>query len=348
MSSMLELPRKDLRALCAKLKQDHLLMDKVQKDENATHSSQLMRQKTFYYIHYTETIDAIKWKLHSTVQSVKTTLQNDAHPQGYVCPQCGRRYTPLEAISCQSPDGMSFLCDDCGASLIEDDTSEESKANQEKLRRLMDQLNPVIATLRKIDDTFIPENTFEDSLAVAVPAGTKSNVTQGYFPSSNLPYAQPSSNSNNNVSLQVSITSNAETVELEKKAEEEKLRLKEENALPAWHLESTVGKNMYDSGTNSISTSAAGNGIKEEAKMDIDSFGNSMGEASANAGNTNAESAVDEYFARLNAKQNQSSAEEEDEDDDDEEDDEFEDVTVPPVPTVAVQEQEQELDSDSD
>lgn len=285
--------------------------------------------------------------MHGTVKKIKDDMGSDAQPQGYMCPVCRRRYTPLEVISSQSPDGMNFICDDCGNILIEDDTSEESKANQERLRRLMDQLNPIINSLRQIDDTFIPENTFEESLASALPPATRNNTQQH----SSLPTARPdSSGRQNGVSLQVNITSSAETAKLERKQEEDKARLAEINALPAWHMESTVGKSMY-SGEGDIKPSNLGTSVAsvvlEDSKPSIkDEDGFANGQQGSVETNATDENAVNAFYAELSAKQQEEDDEEEDDDEDDD-DDEFEDVTTT-APVSRVEELNEDDDSDSD
>lgn len=279
------------------------------------------------------------------MSKIKTDMGSDAHPQGYMCPMCRRRYNPLEVISSQSPDGMNFVCDDCGNILIEDDTSEESKANQERLRRLMDQLNPIINSLRKIDDIIVPENTFESSLAVALPPSTKTPSQRD----SSLPTARPdSSGRQNGVSLHVNITSDVETAKLERKMEEDKARLAEENALPAWHLQSTVGKSMYSGEGDSKSSSGApipqvGAVTLEDTKSAIKDESKAMGGIPQPSATENA---VDAYFAQLSAKQKEDDEDDDDEDEDDEDDDdEFEDVPAAPVAKV---EEMDDDDSDSD
>jgi transcription initiation factor TFIIE subunit alpha len=299
--------------------------------------------------------------MHGTVNKIKEDMVSDSHPQGYVCPMCGRRYTTLEVISTQSPDGMSFICDDCHNPLIEDDTSEESKANQERLRRLMDQLNPIISSLRRIDDTFIAENSFEEALAIAIPPAKSAptNYNQHFNTHSRIPTGRSTLQSQQvgGVSLQVNITSGAETAKLERKQEEEKARLAEENALPAWHLESTVGKSMYagdgdrepgsNAGDAGATTTTAAGGFDVKPGLDFDDdkksgvaggFGD-LDTAGANA----TDNAVDEFFAKLNAKQQE---EEEEDDDDDDDDDEFEDVPVAVTSTVVGDLDDDDSDSD--
>ncbi|KAF5095718.1 hypothetical protein D0Z03_001769 [Geotrichum reessii] len=282
-------------------------------------------------------------------------MVSDAHPQGYVCPMCGRRYTTLEVISTQSPDGMSFICDDCQNPLIEDDTSEESKANQERLRRLMDQLNPIISSLRRIDDTFIAENSFEEALAIAIPPAKSAptNYNHHFNTHSRIPTGRSALQSQQvgGVSLQVNITSGAETAKLERKQEEDKARLAEENALPAWHLESTVGKSMYagdgDRENGSTDTKPAATILGLDSKTDIEVEEERKGAVgmfdtdSANPSTT--DNAVDEFFAKLNAKQQE---EDEDDDDDDDDDDEFEDVPVPVASAVVGDLDDDDSDSD--
>ncbi|ODQ64686.1 hypothetical protein NADFUDRAFT_52313 [Nadsonia fulvescens var. elongata DSM 6958] len=359
LSHLLGIQRKELRQLCAKLKEDRLLTDHVEKVEGPVNRP---IHKTYYYIHYTETIDAIKWKMHGIVDEIKEKIGREARPQGYVCPLCHKQYTSLEAMANMSADGFNFACDVCGTLLQEDEAGNESKANQEKIGRLMGQIQPIIDILKQIDDTFIPENTFESSLAGALPANVLHNVNggangMGGYNGSKIKTAR--AGAGNKTSLLVNITSTQENAEKEREAKKAKAILAQQNALPAWHMESTVGKTLLEDSedtTGGETTSGDSVAVKSDFANNRVGFSNGlMGEPST--GNTlsaesfkvdstpavastndtemsdqNAEDALAAYYAQLEARQQQEDDEEEeddeddDDDDDDDEDEEFEDV----------------------
>ncbi|ANB11182.1 Tfa1p [Sugiyamaella lignohabitans] len=346
---MLGINKKELRALCAKLKENHLLTDHVQREEGP---AQRPITKTYYYIHYTETIDAIKWKMHSIVKKLKEEVGAESQPQGYVCDTCKSRYATIDVIGNFNSDRGGFVCDVCDSLLREDDSSAESQAQQEKLGRLMSQIDPIIDALRQIDEVHIPENTFQSSLAHALPAPSSTGPTTATTTSSAIKFAKSANQGgvNGTTSLQVNITSDKESAEIERKNREERARLAEENALPTWHLESTVGKSLYDS-TNSSATS----GDKMDANAPIlsdrstikledsdkpatsaDNIVSSVNSTTNSVAEDKAsEEALASYYAQLAARQEASDDEdeddEEDEDEDEDDDAEFEDVITADV-----------------
>lgn len=344
LAQLLGIQRKELRAICSRLKEDHLLIDHIQKEEGP---GQRPINKTYYYIHYTETIDAIKWKMHSIVNKLKEEMGNNAQPQGYICDTCKSRYTTIEAVAIFNPDRNGFVCDLCGSLLREDDNSAQSQANQERLGDLMTQIQPIIDTLKQIDDVVVPENTFQSSLAEAVPVP---QATQpGQIPatgvnktstSGGLSVAKGRENINGASSLTVNITSDQESAEMEQRAKDEKARMAEENALPAWHVESTVGKTLNDK------TADEEQKVKKEEEEDTSQAEEDKQQNVTTAStdeNTNNDTAEDKaneealaaYYATLAKQQEEEEEEEEDDDEEEEEDDdgEFEDVDMEEVET---------------
>lgn len=241
---LLGIHRKELRSLCNKLVDDRMLATHIQKEENP---QQRLTNRTYYYIHITEAIDAVKWRVHSIVSSIKDEMSLYGNPHGYICPRCGKKISQLDAISLLSDDRSSFLCDNCGAVLEEDDSSQQASIKQEKLEKLMLQVDPIIGYLKKVDNSDVEDNNFEIALTKAIPAQsgslasyTISNRTTG---KSRAQISQSLQNaaSKANATLHVSITASDENYEREQQEKENRRQKLEQNALPSWHSASTVG-----------------------------------------------------------------------------------------------------------
>lgn len=251
LSHLLGIQRKELRSLCSKLVEDRLLTIHIQKEEGP----QLRPiTRTYYFIHYTEAIDSIKWKIHSVVQSIKDELHSENNPQGYICPVCKTKYSQLDAIALLNYEKNEFLCSLCNEVLIEDDTGKIAQENQLKYSKLMNQLEPVINYLKKIDEHPIPENNYETSLARVIPAQASSNASYAVsnFKSRKMfnrdSYLNNASSMNagsrSQATLHVNITTaNDDNLQREKQAIEQEEKRKQ-NALPTWHEESTIGKGL--------------------------------------------------------------------------------------------------------
>ncbi|CAN6669188.1 transcription initiation factor IIE subunit alpha [Trichomonascus vanleenenianus] len=344
MVQLLGIQRKDLRALCQKLKEDHLLADHVQKEEGIT---QRPLSKTYYYVHFTEAVDAIKWKMQSIVTALKEQMGAESQPQGYVCPVCHKRFTTIDAAQLFNGSSGEFLCDQCNQGiLVEDSSGSENQHNQDRLRKLMTQIQPIIDTLMKIDEMQIPENTFQSSMEVALPPPQNGGVpgaqqAQQVRQANQLPSARArpgDANIQNGAQFKVSITSEQETAEQERMAKEEKARKLAENALPSWYQESTVGKSLNDSVEPVVKTEVK----TEETKPAVEAIGGTE-ETSEDKAN---EDALAAYYAQLAEQEaEEDEDEDEEEDEEDEEDEEFEEVEITPATTTA-EVQEEDFDEE--
>lgn len=324
---------KQLRALCYKLVDDRLLINHTQKEEN---NQQRLTTRTYYYIHITEAIDSIKWKVHTIVNDLKQEMSKLGNPNGYICPRCGKKVSQLDAISLLSDDKLNFVCDNCNGILIEDDSSQQASIRQQRLEKLMSQIDPIIGYLKKIDDTFIEDNDFESALTIAIPARTATAASYTLSnrisskSRSNLSSSLQNAASKSQATLNVSITANDENYEREQ-MEKESIRQKlEQNALPSWHSGSTVGKSTLGKIDNED--------MEEDTKVkteDLEMVPEVKPESPVAVGNSSppanspgsdkdkeAQDVLAAYYADLAERE----AQEEEEEEDDDDFDDFEDV----------------------
>jgi transcription initiation factor TFIIE subunit alpha len=308
--------------------------------------------KTYYFIHFTEAIDGIKWKVHQVVQSIQKDLNADADPQGYICPVCKTKYSQLDAVALLNFEKNEFVCSLCDVVLIEDDSGKIAKENQVKYSKLMKQLEPLINYLRKIDEHTVMENNFETSLEKMLPAVA---TTTASYTVSNLRKNQKMFDKNsylNNTSsmvagarsqatLHVNISTGDDDLQREKQLIEQEEKRKQ-NALPSWHEESTIGKSLgkLDQDEEDIEVEVEPNEemvqdseIKTEPEQSSDTNTNELPSTATekdqgiDPADKETQEALAAYYARLdrNAKDEE---DEEDEEEEEEEEDEFEDVEV--------------------
>ncbi|KAK9457045.1 TFIIE alpha subunit-domain-containing protein [Dipodascopsis uninucleata] len=319
---MVGIQKKELHKLTAKLREDRLL--KIFTRSEAREGQQRPVQKTYYYIHHRETVDAVKWKIHKLGEIFNDQMRNDVDRQGYVCPLCHRRYSALDVLPLQAADLSGFVCADCGSILRDDDNSDEVKFGQERLARLMSQIRKIIDTLKKIDDVFIPDNDFESSLKQAVPTNIESRDNSN----GTIPYAQRGNN-RTSLSLQVDLTSGEPSNPENSSSKISDTALK--NALPIWHLESTIGGGNSNGNKEEVEApSAPSKPISETSVKQQEAAKNTVTEQEVDKAiadsqtaefNADAEDVIAAYYNSLNAQQD---AEDFDEDDDEEEEEEEE------------------------
>lgn len=313
---LLGISRKELRSFCNKLVEDRILAAHIQKEENP----QLrLTSRTYYYIHITETIDSIKWRVHSIVASIKEEMSLYGNPHGYLCPRCGRKVSQLDAISLLSDDRSSFVCDNCGGVLEEDDSSMQASIKQDKLERLMLEVDPIISYLKKVDNSDVEDNNFEMALTKAIPAqsGSEASYTMtGWTPGktrAQMSQSLQNAASKANATLHVSITASDENYEREQQEKEDRRQKLEQNALPSWHSASTVGHNEGFA-------DEASEGVKDE-EVKTEGAAPVLQMSETERKEKEAQDVLAAYYAGLAEKE----AEEEDDDDEDDFDD-FEDL----------------------
>ncbi|KAG5297800.1 transcription factor spTFIIE alpha subunit [Histoplasma ohiense] len=325
LAHLLGMQQKDLRKLCARLREDRLI---------AVHSRPEIRDgqtrpvnREYYYIPLYPVVDAIKYRVSRLTSIIKAQYTPTAERKEYVCTRCGAEWTQLEVLSRIGPDG--FECHRCGATLERADEVEggtgADRTGHEKNSKLMAQLDKMLKLLKQIDSVDVPENDFETAWEhkVDVIRNQYTNPTRpGVAYTSNRQAAVRGISKTDASSLEVSLTSSAEKSAAEQAEEAaRKAALEKQNALPVWHTHSTV-KTEPDNlpvkhEPNGITDEfAIKSEVKEEQKPDIDAL----------------DDKVAAYYAEMarekerEAKDDVSSVEESS----DEEEDEFEDVGVAP------------------
>ncbi|SCV01324.1 LAME_0G15478g1_1 [Lachancea meyersii CBS 8951] len=254
LAHLLGIKRPELRGLLTKLLEDRMIAVHSQQE---FHFNTRSIKRYYYYIKYPQAIDAIKWKVHQIVSMLKDDLDKNSAPQGYMCPVCHTKYSQLEAVSLLNYEKTQFLCSLCEEPLVEDDSGKKSKEKQMKLNRLMDQVQPIIDYLKKIDDSRIEENTFETSLARLIPpqnnsvasytVNPRSKKSKMFTPGDNTNTALDNASSRragakSQATLHVNITTASDEQVRSERQEREMEEKRKQNALPAWHEQSTVGK----------------------------------------------------------------------------------------------------------
>lgn len=253
LKQLLGINKTDLGPLVARLRSDGLLSMHKQREYPPNSKSV---ERVYFYIKYPHAIDAIKWKVHQVVQRLKDDLDKFSEPNGYMCPVCETKYTQLEAVQLLNYDRTEFLCSLCEEPLVEDDSGKKNKEKQDRLNRLMDQVQPIIDYLKKIDDSRIEENTFDVALAKLIPPQNQSRAAYTYNPKKGSTMFRPGESdgtllgndssrragTNSQATLHVNITTASDEMAQRALAERQAEERRKQNAVPEWHKKSTVGK----------------------------------------------------------------------------------------------------------
>ncbi|CAK7264109.1 hypothetical protein SEPCBS119000_000831 [Sporothrix epigloea] len=295
------------------------------KDLHKIHSRSELREgqqrpnnRTYYYVDYRQTIDAIKWRVYKIDKDLQGPVVPPSEKKEYFCDRCSAEWTQMEVLDNVGPAG--FLCHRCGSVLRHGDGG--NSGEHERSTRMNNQFKFITDLLPKIDSVVIPDNDFETAFngrRSVVRDSTHQTHSSVGVDAMNRPTAVKGMANTGPSTLSVSIQAGSGPTE-EEKAEErlQRERVAQQNALPSWMSNSTVTGEAFKTdlaaGTNMLDDDVKDPTIK--AKTD-----------------TSAEADIDDYFARLKKQQaaeaanNNGDGDDDEEDgEEDDEDEEFEDV----------------------
>ncbi|KAI9675399.1 MAG: hypothetical protein M1817_001303 [Caeruleum heppii] len=330
---LLGMQTKELRKLCAKLEEHRLLA--VHNRQETREGMQRPVSKTYYFIDYRQTIDAIKYRIYSLTTQIQGREPPADEKKEFFCPRCGSRWTQMQVLDSIGPDG--FLCHKCQSPLERDESGGGVRGVNEQSTRVMTQLQPLLSLLPQIDEVYVPESTFELALNTAVPV-LRNQTTRplaAMVPvdgTNGPPTAVKGLAQTSAPKLEINLTSTDEKSVAEQAAEAaRKAALAEQNALPVWHTNSTVSGEATALATRDHPARQEA-GDPAGAAIGVDEDEKKVKDADMNEELRN-------YYALIAEERKREDAllrEEEDDDDDDDDDDEDdgEDVGFQDVPAL--------------
>lgn len=324
---LLGMQQKDLRKLCARLREDRLIASHTRAELRDGSTRPVNRE--YYYIPLHPVIDAIKYKVSKLTSTIKAQYTPSEERKEYICLRCGSEWTELEVLSLYSDEG--FECQNCGAVLerTEDVKGTEGidRTGHEKNSKLMAQLDKMLKLLKQIDSVEIPPNDFDTAWdhKVDVIRNQRTHPTKAAVAVPSRKQESVRGNAKTDAAaLEISLTSSEEKSAAEQAEEAaRKAALEKQNALPVWHTHSTVSTTAGNVNVNvnnnivkpdvTIKPEIKAEEADEERKPDVDTLDDKV-------------AAYYAEMAREQALQAQEDASSAEEDSDEEFDEEFEDV----------------------
>ena len=336
MAYLMGMHTKELHKLCGRLREDRFLAvyaspiycpcaPFLRSLTRARHTRAEIREgqqrpqsKTYYYIDYRATIDAIKWRWFLVSKEVQGITIPDKERKEWFCGVCKSEWTVLEVLDKHDP-RLGFLCHKCGNILQRDQNN--NRSGHEQSTRLQAQFKFMAEMLPKIDDEVVPENNFEQAIASSRPV-----VRDATNPASQMapvassvarPTAVKGMANTGPTSISVTLTTSDGPTEADVAADKaRKEAIVAQNALPIHFTHSTISGEQVKFGEQPSFQSS--NSIEPEKKE--------LGSDTPPINGDGAE--IDDYFARLKAEQAKEAEREQDEEyeTDEEDEDDFEDV----------------------
>ncbi|KAI0201009.1 hypothetical protein F4808DRAFT_135559 [Astrocystis sublimbata] len=320
LSYLMSMNLKDLHRICARLRDDRFLHVHVRPE--LREGQQRPTNRTYYYVDYRQAIDAIKWRVYHLDKAVQGNAKPASEKKEYFCRRCRAEWTQMEVLDKVDPI-RGFICHRCDSVLIFD--PEREAGGHEQSTKLNNQLRFITDMLPKLDSMVVPENTFDTAHAAARPV--ERDATNQAAPSIVVedplkPTAVKGMENTGPQSIAVDIADHEGPSEAERKAEKErKEKHAQANALPSWHLQSTVTGASYVGASNPTPATKADD--KDEKKPTGDQVDDSM--------HSEEVSNLFEMLARQQAEEaarKEAEADDSDEEEDEDEDEEFEDIST--------------------
>ncbi|KNA21388.1 hypothetical protein SOVF_043640 isoform B [Spinacia oleracea] len=121
---------------------------------------------------YAQIYDVVRYRMHRMKKKLKDELDSKNTIQEYICPNCNKRYTALDAARLISEDGENFLCESCQGELVAEsdklagqdvgDADENVRRRRreklkEMLQKMEEQLKPLVEQLNRVKDLAVPD-----------------------------------------------------------------------------------------------------------------------------------------------------------------------------------------------
>jgi transcription initiation factor TFIIE subunit alpha len=277
--------------------------------------------RTYYYIDYRATIDAIKWRVYLIDKQVQGNTVPEMERKEFFCPRCKSEWTQMEVLDKYGPQG--FLCHRCDYLLEQHDPNSNSRGGHEQSTKLNAQFKFITDLLPKIDNVIVPENTFEQALASARKVNRdETNPAYETAPLDAAVERPTAVRGMANVapqSIAVTLTASEGPTDADIAAEKaRKEKTASQNVLPVHFTHSTIsGEQVKFNGDTGLLSSQSLEPDKKDLRLDTPSANGDL-------------EGIDDYFAQLKAAQAKEAEQEKEEefetDDEDEEDMGFEDV----------------------
>jgi len=236
LAHLLRMNLKDLHRLCATLRDARFLVVHTRPEMQQGKTRPINR--TYYYIDYRQTIDAIKWRVYKTDKDMQSIAKPQDENKEYSCPRCHAQWTQMEVLDSVSTAG--FICQRCG-DVLERSKEREAPGHQ-KLSRMNNQFKFMTDMLQEVDKVVVPECNFDKAMAVARPIVREATheVLASIPVDTGLNKPSAVKGLANTGPKTMSVTISADNEQENQESRKRKERLLRENALPIWMTESSV------------------------------------------------------------------------------------------------------------
>ncbi|KAH8828787.1 TFIIE alpha subunit-domain-containing protein [Flagelloscypha sp. PMI_526] len=253
---------KELNKIITVLMNDRLV--EVWKQNELKEGAQRVVGRQYYYINYESFCNVVKWRISAMFRAIDTKLRNEIDNKGYVCPRCKAQYAPLDVGRLFDFSRNCAICEICGSELIDNEEADNGAGNNDRMQRFNHQIRFIREGLQKSEGMVIPHF---DARAWVIRHSGQANRQAENSPGGDLKIAGSDPNSkaeDQGVGVVISTDMDEATRRQQRYAEAEAKRA--QNALPAWHLKSTISGDLTALGVKEnarLAAAAATDGLAQ-------------------------------------------------------------------------------------
>lgn len=146
---LLKFERKQIRARISLLRMDKFLQVRLKMETGPDGKA---AKVNYYYINYKTFVNVVKYKLDLMRKRMETEERDATSRASFLCPNCRKTFTDLEADQlCDMVTG-EFHCTFCGSPVEEDTSAMPKKDSRLLLAKFNEQLQPLYDLLREVED----------------------------------------------------------------------------------------------------------------------------------------------------------------------------------------------------
>ncbi|EDR08240.1 uncharacterized protein LACBIDRAFT_297707 [Laccaria bicolor S238N-H82] len=226
---------KELNKIIAVLHNDCLV--KIYRQNELKEGAQRSVGKQYYYIDYEHFCNVVKWRIATMRHKIDSSLRNELDNKGYICTQCKQSYAPLEVDKLMDFNLGILICEICHAEVVDNENAESVQGSKDRMQRFNHQMRFIREGLQKSEAMVLP--------AFDVAAWVKNNPSdadkqKAAQTGSDLKVAGSDSKQQEDAGIRVMMAMDKDEITRKHERDAEADLKRQQNALPAWHLRSTI------------------------------------------------------------------------------------------------------------